>query len=421
MTRWTKVRTIAAFELKTTVQRLGFLLATLGMPLLMAAYGLFGAYLSHKAAQRSADAQTLGVVDAAAILDLQGEVVTLASADSPQGTVFRPFSTAAEARTALLDDTVQGYFVVPADYLERGRVELYGVNATDFSGASHKRFFGELVRGQLVAGKIDDGARARVAKPIVDAEEFTLSKDGSVHPGGDSATAIRFAVPGIFTFMFLLSILMTSGYLIRGTAIEKENKVVEVLLAAATPEEILAGKLIGLGAAGMLQILVWIAFSMVGGLAIVPIVLSSGVDVPWLGLVLSVPLFLGAFLFYGALILGTGSLGSNAREAQQLSMVWSLLAALPMMMLVELIPFPEGTLSKVMTWVPLTSGQVIVLRASIAPESLPWWEVVGPIVLLAASTWGALRLGARLFRIGLLSSGSRPTLREILRQARSLS
>ena len=72
----------------------------------------------------------------------------------------------------------------------------------------------------------------------------------------------------------------------------------------------------------------------------------------------------------------------------------------------------------VMTWLPVSSAAVVMLRASMDPGYLAWWEVAGAFAVLVASTWIAIRLGARLFRIGLLSSGSRPTLREIVRQAR---
>jgi ABC-2 type transport system permease protein len=117
-------------------------------------------------------------------------------------------------------------------------------------------------------------------------------------------------------------------------------------------------------------------------------------------------------------MLGTGSLGSNMRESQQLAMVWSLTAALPMMMLGVIIREPHGVLARVLTWVPFTSSPIVMIRASMDAESLAWWEIAGPLLLLTLATWLAIRVGARLFRVGLLSSGARPSLREVWRQAR---
>jgi ABC-2 type transport system permease protein len=229
---------------------------------------------------------------------------------------------------------------------------------------------------------------------------------------------MRLLVPLVFMVLFLISILMTSGYLMQGTATEKENKVVEVLLASANPDEILAGKLLGLGGAGLLQIGVWLIMVLVTGLGVVPLLVSAQVEVPWAALALAIPFFIVAFLFFGGLMLGTGSLGSNMREAQQLAMVWSLTAALPLMMMAVLMRDPHGTVARVLTWVPFTSGPVVILRVSTDAGSLAWWEVAGALVVLILATWIALRVGARLFRVGLLSAGARPSLREIIRQAR---
>jgi len=77
--------------------------------------------------------------------------------------------------------------------------------------------------------------------------------------------------------------------------------------------------------------------------------------------------------------------------------------------------------ARVLTFVPFTAGPLVMLRASLDPSSLAWWEVVGAIAALSASIWVALRMGARLFRIGLLSAGARPSLREVFRQARIAS
>ena len=88
------------------------------------------------------------------------------------------------------------------------------------------------------------------------------------------------------------------------------------------------------------------------------------------------------------------------------------------MMMAVLIREPNGTVAKVMTWIPFTAGPVVILRASNDAALLAWWEIAGSLLVLIASTWIALRVGGRLYRIGLLSAGARPSLREIVRQAR---
>jgi ABC-2 type transport system permease protein len=258
---------------------------------------------------------------------------------------------------------------------------------------------------------------ARILQPVAETRRFAVTRQGEVRDGGSTASAVRLAVPLVFMILFLLSVLMTSGYLMQGTAVEKENKVVEVLLASANPDEILAGKLLGLGGAGLLQIAAWLIMVLVTSLGVVPLLVAARVDIPWTAIALAVPFFVLAFLFFGSLILGTGSLGSNMREAQQLAMVWSLLAALPMMLMVVLLRDPNGVVARVLTFLPISSGPVVILRVSTDAASVAWWEIGAALGVLVLSTWLALRLGGRLFRVGLLSS-SRPSFKEIVRQAR---
>jgi ABC-2 type transport system permease protein len=89
-----------------------------------------------------------------------------------------------------------------------------------------------------------------------------------------------------------------------------------------------------------------------------------------------------------------------------------------MFMLALVLSKPHGTASHVLTWLPTSTATVLVLRASLDPGGLAWWEVAGSVAVLAASTWLAIRIGARIFRVGLLSSGARPSFRDVLRQAR---
>jgi ABC-2 type transport system permease protein len=438
MTHWHKVGTVATFEFLTAVKRPGYLITTFGMPLFMALYAGVVAIPAYFASRTEREPAVYGVVDQGDLLALQRDInsdeppvpeeVRRALEAAGQGAaldqafmqsrfVFRPFAAEAEARAALAARKLKGYFVVPPDYIARGVIEIYTPDAMNVSGSESRNAFASIVRGRLLRGRLDEKTSARVVSPLKETKRFNVMRNGELTDGGSAAGFVRIAVPLVFTVLFLVSVLMTSGYLMQGTAVEKENKVVEVLLASADPDEILTGKLLGLGGAGLLQIVVWLMILLVGGLGVIPLLLASRIEMPWVALALAVPLFLFAFLFFGSLMLGTGSLGSNMREAQQLAMVWSLTAALPMMMMAVLIREPHGTVSRVMTWLPFSAGPLIMFRASTDLDSLAWWEIVGAFAVLLVSTWIAIRVGARLFRIGLLSS-SRPKLREILRQAR---
>lgn len=438
MSRWQRIGTVATFEFLSAVKRRGYLIATFGMPVFMAMYGAVVGLPAYYADKKDNEPSVFGVVDGSGLLHLGGDAKAAvaqvpdelrrtleaagqkAALDRIRGDniTFRPFREEHAARAALAARAIKGFFVVAPDYLETGKLDSYMPETLRLSMSESRNAFADLLRQHLLAGRVDGRIAARVLTPVSDLRRLAITRTGDVVDAGAAATIVRTIVPVAFMVLFLMSVLMTSGYLMQGTATEKENKVVDVLLASASPDEVLAGKLLGLGGAGLLQVTLWLSFLFMAGIGIVPLVLSAHVQVPWLGLALALPLFIVSFLFYGSLMLGTGSLGSNMREAQQLAMVWSLTAALPLMLLVLLIQDPHGVAARVMTWVPFSSAAVVVLRASLDPASLAWWEVAGAFAVLLASTWLAIRLGARLFRIGLLSSGARPSFREILNQAR---
>jgi ABC-2 type transport system permease protein len=443
MIRTRKVATVATFEFLAAVKRPGYLIATFGMPVFMAAYAAVVGLPAYYAEKSAREPTVYGVVDEAGALDLHGEASASAGPQIPedmrraleaagQGSaldralasshfVFRPFATTEEARAALAGRSIKGAFVIPPTYMSDGRIDAYAPDSFSFSSSDVRGAFEDLLRRRLVAARLDPAVSARIVDPVARTQSYAVTREGEIRDGGTAASVLRLLIPLVFMVLFLLSVLMTSGYLMQGTATEKENKVVEVLLASANPDEILAGKLLGLGAAGLLQITVWLSMALVTGLGVVPLLLSASVDVPWTALALAIPFFIVAFLFFGGLILGTGSLGTNMRESQQLAMVWTLTAALPLMLMAVLMRDPNGTVARVLTWLPFTAGPIVVLRASTDAASLAWWEIAGAFLVLLASTWIGLRVGARLFRIGLLSAGARPSLREILRQARLAS
>jgi ABC-2 type transport system permease protein len=140
--------------------------------------------------------------------------------------------------------------------------------------------------------------------------------------------------------------------------------------------------------------------------------------VPWGAIAVAFLFFPAAYLFFGSLMLGTGALGGNAKEANQLGMLWALLVVTPFPFVEALLSEPGGTLARVLTWLPFAAPITVVLRTAADPGAIAWWEIAGSVLVLVASTWLAVTLAARLFRVGLLLSGARPGLRALLRQAR---
>jgi len=434
-----KIFVVATFEFLSTVKRKAYLITTFGMPLFVALYGgvmaLPGLFISASGAKT----KTIGLIDESGLRFLTGEAAVGGAGGTPESTpsleelargvavpeiprgrvLFRPFGDERQARSALLGGELNGYFVIPGDYLKSGRVQFYKSGGSalkfDVDGGSALR---SLLLERLLEGRLDEKLASRVSRPIQSTETFQVGEEGLIEPTGIAQQVARLVIPLLFTVLLFTSLMMSAGYLIQAIAVEKENRVVEVLLSSASPEEILSGKLLGLGAAGLLQIGVWYGLLIAGGLAFAGTLTALGIEVPWLTIALAFLLFVLAYLFLGSLMLGSGSLGTTMKESQQYSVVWTMLSVIPLMMLFVFLTEPNGVVPKVLTWIPFTAPLTLLLRMSLEPEGVAWWEIAGATLVMLVSTWFGIRLAARLFRVGLLLTGARLSLREIIRQAR---
>ena len=276
-----RIGTVAAFEFLAVVKSKSYLITTFGMPLFLAIYGGVLS-IPRWLESRRAETAAYGVVDAASVLGLSTEV-TRSAVDVPDAmrdtlsragrggelgrtlarlndVVFRPCPSEEPARSAVRAGEIKGYFVLPEEYRGTGRVIL--VSGERALGASEARTaLSKLLLERLLAGVVPDELAERIREPIAKTDRFTLDRSGELRKGGIAAIVMRFAVPLVLMILLMISILMSAGGLVQGTAIEKENKVVEVLLSSAPADEIMLGKLLGLGGAGALQIAIW--FSMI--------------------------------------------------------------------------------------------------------------------------------------------------------------
>ncbi|HKQ63284.1 MAG TPA: ABC transporter permease [Candidatus Polarisedimenticolaceae bacterium] len=440
MTRRKKVQAVARFEFLCVVRSKSWLITTFGMPVFLLLYAGLASIPLYLESRREAQVRVYGVVDQAGLLGLDSDVA-LPPLELPaeiraaleasgqqealsrrltwfQNLVFRPFPAEEPARAALRDGSIRGYYRIPPDYRSSGIVERYSDETGELKGTETRRALSRLLVERMIQGRLPDEVAARVREPIADSRDFVVTAEGEVKPGEAVGRVVRVLVPLGFALLLLLSILMSSGGLLQALGVEKENKVVEVLLSSANPDEILLGKLLGLGAAGSVQMTVWFGMVALTGVAFTGLLATLGVEPPWAAIAATVLFFPLAYLFFGSLMLGTGSLGSNQKEANQWGMAWSLLAALPLMFFAVLLDAPHGRAAQVLTWIPFAAPSTVIFRLALDPAGIRWWEIVGSLIVLLAATWFTIRIGARLFRVGIVLTGARPKLREILRQAR---
>jgi len=357
-----------------------------------------------------------GVVDRSVFKERAGALVWTANAND-----VVLYDDREVANQDLATGRLRAVYVVEKEYLANGEVRAVQSEKTpllSMRGTTIEPLLRSLLRKSLLEGRLDADVQERVLSPAY----FVRSRLG---PDGEQVTdvdeaidlLVRTTIPLFLGILLLTALLSASGYLVQTVSTDKESKIVEVLLSSVTPEEILAGKLFGLGAAGLVQFAVW--SSMVVFVALTAsAALATVVSIPWQAVAVAPLLFVLGYLFLGSLMLATAALGANAAESQKLTMGWAMLAILPLMVLVILLEDPNGILGQVMTWIPFTSPLTVIIRLAVDESGIAWWEVLGSMVVLLLSTWASIRVGARLFRVGFLLTGSRPSLAELWRQAR---
>ncbi len=276
-----KTMVVARHELTTMLSRAGFLIMTALVPVgMLLLVGGIGAYVFFTSGEDDEpDSQTVGYVDLAGVISEPGTLRT---------TEYVPIENEDQARAAVASGDLDAAYVIGHDYISTGRVvEIVlaerGLNITGGGSGSLREF----LRINLVAEAVDDARAARILSP---AFITTLEVGEGGQPEEDSfdpATLIFFMA---MAFAVIFSVLTITGYLLQGLNEEKENRVMEILLSTVSPDQLMLGKLLGLGAAGIVQIGVWMV-SAVGLLFGAAIFLE---DIPTFGLP-ALPLILVAF------------------------------------------------------------------------------------------------------------------------------
>jgi len=210
----------------------------------------------------------------------------------------------------------------------------------------------------------------------------------------------------IFIILLMMMVIYSGQMLVRSLIEEKSNKLIEVLISSCTPDELLTGKILGLSSLGLTQIFIWVllGLGLVGGAVIPPEMFEN--------ILLVLLYFVLGFVFYTTLFVGIGSIVTTEQEAQQITTYLSLTLMLPIVIAMPAIQNPDVLILKVFSYIPLTIPSVMLLRVNIAP--VPVVDLLITVSIMLISIYLMIKLSAKIFRIGILSYGGRPTIKEII-------
>ena len=274
---------------------------------------------------------------------------------------------------------------------------------------------------------------------IIDSEVHFESIKLTEHGEGTDSTAVLALVGYFMAMIIYVAIFLYGSLVMRSVIEEKTNRIVEIVVSSVRPFQLMLGKVLGVGAVGLTQLLIWLVatFALITatGLVLTSLLAPSELaaaasgspppsdifpidlpEIPFSFFVYFILFFLGGYLFYASLFATIGSVVEQESDAQQFMLPIALPIVLSILFLGRIIESPDSTLSIVTSYIPLFSPILMPVRGIVAPLAV--WEMPLALVILFATFGGTVWFCARVYRVGILMYGKRPRISDIIRWAR---
>jgi ABC-2 type transport system permease protein len=425
----TRALIIARREYLTTVRRKAFVFSLLLTPALMSVAISLEMAGSGDARAHAHQARIVAVVDSSGVFANAPRTFDYDS-DSDQGTTtgvkltaskheivpvaIRPFATLKDATDSLDAGTVNTALLIPANFLQNGGVRRYEKDTRAFTGGADDGALRAWMSRAMLAGAVDPGRIDRVMGLRRTTDLYVRSRDGAYELKDDQRELWTTFFP--FALALLLGIAIVTGgqYLLQGVAEEKETRILESLLCTVTPDDLMVGKLVGLGSAGLTMVGIWLVFGLSATSSTLAVMKF---EFPPALVVLGISYFLLGYLFYASLMTGIGAITNNLREAQQIAIAFTMMNFIPFYAITKILNSPNSALTVGMSLFPPTAPTTMMMRLSVSAitgAEVPLWQVGVSLGLLAATAFVTISLSSKVFRIGLLMYGKTPNLPEIM-------
>lgn len=312
-------------------------------------------------------------------------------------------SLKAEANRNVVKKKIEGYLMLTENQKKEMVFEYRSLSLGNFN--DYKRFedgFNKIRRVQeFKKANIDTSLVSHLLNNV---EMNTVKID---EKGKESSADFKSQYFSSFIFIMILFmvIMISGGMLVRSLVEEKSNRLIEIIVSSCKPDDILKGKILGLSGLTMAQIVVWaligVAFAGQG------LVMFASFQ----NLFLLLIYFILGFVLYTAIFVGVGSVVTTEQEAQQITSYLSMITISPIVIMIPAMQNPDSLLIRVFSYIPLTTPGVMILRLNSAPISTI--EILATLAELVLSIYLVIKISSKIFRIGILSYGKMPGLKEI--------
>jgi ABC-2 type transport system permease protein len=413
MTDLRAIAVIARRELFERVRSKWFVVITLLAPLGIAAMVLLPALLLS-----SGEGAKVEIIDHSGAL---GEPLAAALTAAKWKPAIVPVDTPDQREMdRIRDKRINGFLTIPEDGIDGGQILYRGDN-----GSSQ---IVQAVLREKVQRVVQDvrGARSQISSDKLAKLLKPLNFEAQQTNGKTEATSgsAAFFVGYALAYILFLVITMYAVAVMRSVVQEKTSRVMELMVATIKPRALMAGKILGVGAAGLVQVTVWLAmgaltlayrdqivglFGASGGGPALPSLSVGEVAIALIFFVLG-------YFFYASMYAAVGAMVSSEQDTQQVQMPVTLLLIVGIVSVTAVSGDPRGVTATVMTMLPFWSALLMPMRYLLGGASLG--EVAVSLAILAGSTVAIALAAAKIYRVGVLMYGKRPGLGELIRWLR---
>ena len=312
-------------------------------------------------------------------------------------------------RRQISDGKIDGFIWLSDSDLAARKVVYSAKDVTNFGEGIEMRnaVHSAIVKKQLAQKGMSGAEVESVLKPI-DFDSIRIEKGKE----GASGVAV-FLVSFTMVMLLYINVLVYGFAVMRSIIEEKSSRILEVLLSSVTAKQLLAGKIIGVGAVGLTQALIWLAIA--GAFSIAGMTASrsmmSNVHIPMAGIVAFAVFFILGYFLYSTMYAALGAMVNSDQEAQQVQWPAMLPIVFSIILSTPVLQHPNSQLAVWTSLIPFFTPTLMFVR--IMAETPPLWQILLSVVLMLVTTWGLLGLSSRIYRVGILMYGKRPTLPEL--------
>jgi len=395
---------IAKFEYLKIVKTGSFWASTLFFPIFLVFVMGISSFSSYQASKKAEEGSNLSKV---CILDEAGVI--------PENLLVQPLervNSLKDVEQEIKNDSEKVLVHFPPDFFETLKYIVYQKESGDLMRTANMPIMMESLIKSSAIESIQDQRAKIILSGKISSETFNFQKNGEISKQGFD----KYILPILSLMIFFVTVYISSSFLLQSVSAEKENRMIETMLSIVDKKSLMLGKMLGLMGVVLTQLLIWI---VLGAVILIVATKYANVQLPiniskidWSSLPFSIFFIITGFVFFSAIMIGTGAIGTGAEDSRNLSSIFIMLSIAPIYVMQSILMDPNSIVSKVFTYFPFSSYMVMMIRNSLG--TLPTKELIIGMILCVLYVFIAIWVAYKLFELGCLMYNRRATSREML-------